>query len=122
MTKKLTVVQMLPELVSGGVERGTLEMGKYLVDHGHRSIVISAGGPMVEQLVREGSEHVEWAVGKKSLSTLRYISKVKKILVQEKPDVLASSFKICLLGLATLHGKNSTSNNRPTLITTVHGR
>ena len=58
MTKNLTVVQMLPELESGGVERGTLEIGKYLVDHGHRSIVISGGGQMVEQLIREGSEHI----------------------------------------------------------------
>jgi len=47
MAKRLTVVQMLPALESGGVEKGTLEVGKYLVDHGHRSIVISAGGRMV---------------------------------------------------------------------------
>ena len=80
MTKKLTVVQMLPELDGGGVERGTLEMGKYLVEHGHRSIVISAGGRMVDQLVREGSEHEDWPVGKKSLSTLRYIKKVRNFL------------------------------------------
>ena len=38
--RRLTVVQLLPALESGGVERGTLEVGKYLVDHGHRSIVI----------------------------------------------------------------------------------
>ena len=45
--KKLTVVQMLPALESGGVERGTLEVGKYLVEHVHRSIVYSAGGRLV---------------------------------------------------------------------------
>src|SRR4030067_1171067 len=47
MAKRLTVVQMLPALESGGVEKGTLEVGKYLVDHGHRSLVISAGRPPV---------------------------------------------------------------------------
>ena len=88
MTKKLTVVQMLPELESGGVERGTLEIGKYLVDHGHTSIVISSGGQMAKQLVHEGSEHIDWAVGKKSISTLRYIRKVRKFLRETKPDRL----------------------------------
>ena len=65
VARPLTVIQMLPELEAGGVERGTLEMGKYLVQHGHRSIVISGGGRMVPQLETEGSEHVLWDVGKK---------------------------------------------------------
>ena len=58
MAQRLTVVQMLPALESGGVEKGTLEVGKHLIEHGHRSIVISAGGRMVAQLEREGSEHI----------------------------------------------------------------
>ena len=88
MAKRLTVVQMLPALESGGVEKGTLEVGKYLVDHGHRSIVISAGGRLVAQLEREGSEHVAWPVGAKRLSTLRYIGKVREFLTREQPDIL----------------------------------
>lgn len=32
--RKLTVVQMLPALQAGGVERGTLELGNYLVNQG----------------------------------------------------------------------------------------
>ena len=67
---KLTIVQMLPALESGGVERGTLEIAKYLVQQGHRSVVISAGGRLVEKLVAEGSEHIAWDVGKKSFWTL----------------------------------------------------
>ena len=120
MTKKLTVVQMLPELVSGGVERGTLEMGKYLVDHGHRSIVISAGGPMVEQLVREGSEHVEWAVGKKTLSTIRYIKKVRNLLRETKPDILHLRSRLPAW-IGYFAWKKLPSHDRPKLVTTVHG-
>ena len=41
---------MLPDLDGGGVERGTLEVGKYLASHGHKSIVISGGGRLVTQL------------------------------------------------------------------------
>ena len=71
--KKLTVLQIIPELNSGGVERGTLEVGKYLVNKGHNSIVISGGGRMKRQLVKDGSKHIQWPIGKKSLFTLRYV-------------------------------------------------
>jgi len=79
---------MLPALESGGVEKGTLEVGNYLVRNGHRSIVISAGGRLVAQLEREGSEHIAWPVGAKRLSTLGYIWRVRELLAREKPDIL----------------------------------
>ncbi len=119
--KKLTVVQMLPELESGGVERGTLEMGKYLVDRGHRSIVISSGGRMVEQLLLEGSEHVDWAVGKKTLSTIRYIKKVRNFLRETKPDILHLRSRLPAW-IGYLAWKKLPRNDRPKLVTTVHGR
>ena len=58
MQVPLTVVQILPALDSGGVERGTLEVGAHLSANGHRSIVISAGGRMVNKLEKQGSEHI----------------------------------------------------------------
>jgi len=51
----ITVLQVLPALDVGGVERGTLEVAAALVKRGHKSIVISSGGRMVEQLEDEGS-------------------------------------------------------------------
>ena len=86
--RPLTVVQMLPALDGGGVEKGTLEVGRHLVQHGHRSIVISAGGRMVEQLQREGSEHLAWDVGAKRLGTLRWIPRVRRFLMEQQPDIL----------------------------------
>lgn len=120
MTKKLTVVQMLPELESGGVERGTLEMGKYLVDHGHRSMVISGGGRLVDQLIQEGSEHINWEVGKKSLLTLRYIKKVRKFLRETQPDILHLRSRLPAW-IGYLAWKKLPENDRPKLVTTVHG-
>ena len=58
MSRPLTVVQLLPALEAGGVERGTLEIARALVADGHRSVVISAGGRLVEPLVAGGSEHI----------------------------------------------------------------
>jgi glycosyltransferase involved in cell wall biosynthesis len=120
MASRLTVVQMLPALDSGGVEKGTLEVGKYLVDHGHRSIVISAGGRMVAQLEREGSEHVAWPVGAKRLMTLFYIRKVRELLAREKPDILHLRSRLpAWIGYRAWIGLPVA--NRPHLVTTVHG-
>ena len=118
--RRLTVVQMLPALDSGGVEKGTLEVGKYLVDRGHRSIVISAGGRMVAQLEREGSEHVTWPVGGKRLTTLRYVWKVRELLARERPDIL--HLRSRLPGwIGYLAWKGLPAATRPHLVTTVHG-
>ncbi len=120
MARRLTVVQMLPALESGGVEKGTLEVGKYLAGHGHRSIVISAGGRMVAQLEREGSEHVAWPVGAKRLSTLRYIGKVRELLAREKPDILHLRSRLpAWVGFRAWKGLPAAT--RPRLVTTVHG-
>ena len=80
MEKSLIVVQTLPALHSGGVERGTLEIARALVAAGHRSIVISNGGRLVEQLVREGSEHITLPVHRKSLLSLFQIKPFRQLL------------------------------------------
>ena len=118
--KRLTVVQMLPALDSGGVERGTLEIARALVAAGHRSIVISAGGRMVDQLVREGSEHIAWPVGHKRLSTLGYIGKVRKLLAEEKVDILHLRSRLPAW-IGYLAWKGLPAAARPRLVTTVHG-
>ena len=63
---KKTVLQVVPALVSGGVERGTVEISKALVKKGYRSIVISSGGQMVNSLTQEGGEHIEMNVASKN--------------------------------------------------------
>jgi glycosyltransferase involved in cell wall biosynthesis len=115
-----TVVQMLPELEAGGVERGTLELGKYLVEHGHRSIVISGGGRLVPRLLSEGSEHFAWDVGLKSPLTLRYVSKLKRFLTRENVDILHLRSRVPAW-VGYLAWKGLPEENRPRLVTTFHG-
>jgi glycosyltransferase involved in cell wall biosynthesis len=55
---RLKVLQILPELKSGGVERGTLEIASALVRAGHSAFVCSAGGPMVTELEALGARHL----------------------------------------------------------------
>jgi glycosyltransferase involved in cell wall biosynthesis len=61
-----TILQVLPALVSGGVERGTLEIAEALVGAGWRALVASAGGPLVGPLERLGARHIALPLGRKS--------------------------------------------------------
>ena len=88
MTRPLTVVQLLPALESGGVERSTLEINRALVEAGHRSLVISAGGRLVEQLVADGGRHVTLDIGRKSLATPFRIPALRRALQEVRPDIV----------------------------------
>lgn len=57
---------MLPSLVSGGVERGTLEIAEAQIAAGMRAIVASAGGPLVPALEALGARHITLPLGTKS--------------------------------------------------------
>lgn len=85
----MTIVQILPQLNIGGVERGTFDFALYLKDKGHKSIIISAGGRLVEELEANGVAHYTLPVDKKNLFTMLYcIKEVKKILLKEKVDII----------------------------------
>jgi glycosyltransferase involved in cell wall biosynthesis len=60
------VLQILPTLVAGGVERGTLEIAEALVAAGFRAFVASAGGPLVAPLEALGARHVTLPLATKS--------------------------------------------------------
>ncbi len=118
--RRLTVVQLLPALESGGVERSTLEIAEALVEAGHRAIVVSAGGRLVSRLQALGAEHVALDVGRKSLSTLRHVRTLRALLRRERVDMLHVRSRLpAWVGVLALRGMDSAE--RPRLVTTVHG-
>jgi glycosyltransferase involved in cell wall biosynthesis len=62
----LVVLQVLPALVAGGVERGTLEIAEAVIGAGGRALVASAGGPLVGPLERLGARHVTLPLASKN--------------------------------------------------------
>lgn len=118
--KKLTVLQLLPALESGGVERGTLEVAHALVEHGHRALVISAGGRLVAPLVASGAEHFAWPIGTKSFKTLRLVGKLRKFLLEHKVDIVHARSRVPAW-IAWLAWRGMNPAARPRLVTTVHG-
>ncbi len=118
--KKLTVLQLLPALESGGVERGTLEVAQALVERGHRALVMSAGGRLVAPLTECGAEHVTWPIGEKTYKTLLLVGKLRKFLLDEKVDIVHARSRVPAW-IAWLAWRGMNPSTRPRLVTTVHG-
>lgn len=117
--RRLTVVQLLPALESGGVERSTLEIAQALLQHGHRAIVVSAGGRLVPRLQTLGAEHVQLDIGRKSLLTLRHVRRLRALFAREKVDVVHARSRLpAWLSVFALRGMHG---NAPRFVTTVHG-
>ncbi|MBO1326626.1 glycosyltransferase family 4 protein [Acetobacter sp. TBRC 12305] len=55
---RAVILQILPALEQGGVERGTLEMADAITLAGGRAMVVSAGGRLEPHLRRVGAEHI----------------------------------------------------------------
>lgn len=118
--KRITVVQMLPELDGGGVERGTLEMGRHLANNGHESLVISGGGRLVKQLEDEKSTHIKWPVGSKSPLSLFYVMPLRKMLLKKQVDILHLRSRMPAW-VGYLAWKSIPFSKRPVLVTSFHG-
>lgn len=70
-----TVLQLLPALHVGGVERGTVDVALALRAAGWRAVVASSGGPLVAELERAGAVHVTLPLDSKNPFTIRRNSK-----------------------------------------------
>ncbi len=118
----MKIVQILPELDEGGVERGTVELARELVKVGYDSCVISNGGKLLDQLKNNGSQHIKLDVcSKNPFNAPPRIKKLKKILKELNPDLIHvrsrvpawlthfanKSLKIPVV--STVHGFNSVS-------------
>ena len=116
----MKVIQILPELNAGGVERGTLEIAAALVAAGHESLVISNGGRLVESLEQAGSRHISLPVHRKSLGSLSQVKPMRQLLEEHKPDIVHIRSRVP--GWITwLAWRKMDPATRPRLVSTVHG-
>ena len=91
----MKVLQILPELNVGGVETGTVDFAKYLVAHGHQSIVVSAGGALVSSLEEKGTKHYTLPVHKKSLwMIITMVKRLRQIIEEEKVDIVHARSRV----------------------------
>ena len=116
----MKVLQVLPALEGGGVERGTLDIAAALVRAGHESHVLSAGGRLVERLEEQGSRHHRRDIGRKSPRSLLAVRSLRRWLERERFDILHLRSRmpawVCWLAWRAMD-----KATRPRLVTTVHG-
>lgn len=83
------IVQILPALNRGGVERGTVEIARALIDRGYKAVVISNGGLLESQLTRMGATVHRLPVHSKNPFKWPLIrSKLSQILRAEGADIV----------------------------------
>ena len=76
-----TLLQVLPALDKGGVERGTVDLAKFLVREGHRAVVASEGGSLVEELEEAGGIHVTLPLSTKNpLGIMRNVGRLASLI------------------------------------------
>jgi len=116
------IIQMVPALDEGGVERGTVEVSRELVKRGYRCTVISSGGRLVDTLLRNGAEHIRMDVKSKNpLTVLSRVAQLANILRAIKPDLVHYRSRVPgwlftfanrtlrVPSVSTVHGLNSVS-------------
>jgi len=113
-------MQLLPALESGGVERSTLEISQALVAAGWRSLVVSAGGRLQDELETHGGRHITLPIGQKSLRVLCQVHALRRAIVRERPDIVHARSRLpAWIGRLALRGLPQ--ELRPHWMTTVHG-
>ncbi len=116
------IVQLIPELQEGGVERGVVEMNRELVQRGVTSSVISCGGRLVAAIEADGGQHITLDICSKNPLTAPWRAyRLRRVLQEVRPDIVhvRSRLPAWLLRLAnrrlrlpvvsTVHGFNSVS-------------
>jgi len=113
----MRIVQLLPALNEGGVERGTVELNREFVARGVESNVISAGGRLAAQIEQDGGRHMTFDVRSKNLLSAPFrVLRLRRMLRELRPTIIHARSRVpawlCVAANRTL---------RVPFVTTVHG-
>ena len=116
------ILQILPALEEGGVERGTVELNREFVRRGLVSTVISSGGHLAGTVERDGGRHLTLDVKSKNpLTVPQRVLALRRTLKALRPDLVhyrsrvpgwlfvLANRPLRLPFVSTVHGFNSVS-------------
>ena len=113
----MNILQLVPKLNVGGVERSTVEAARYLTLNGHKSVVVSGGGKLERDLAAIGARQFILPVGRKNPFTMICCYyKLRQIIKRENIDIVHARSRI-----PALTGYFAARSTRRTFITTAHG-
>jgi len=114
----MNILQLVPKLNIGGVEKGTVEVARYLTLNGHKAVVASEGGVFEKNLAAVGARHYKVPVGRKNpLAMIYSYIKLKQLIRKENIDIVHARSRI-----PALTGYFATKATGKTFVTTAHGQ
>ena len=91
----MNILQILPNLNTGGVETGTVDLAKKLILAKHKAVVVSAGGKLVDELISSGIRHYTLAVDRKSpINIIKMSRRLAEIIKVEKIDIVHARSRV----------------------------
>lgn len=88
-TRPAVILQVLPALKTGGVERTAVDIAIATQQAGCRALVASAGGPMVHEMERSGAKHINLPLDTKNPWRLwRNAARLAAIIEREGVDIV----------------------------------
>jgi ADP-heptose:LPS heptosyltransferase len=87
----MKILQILPKMNLGGVERGVLDLAYHF---GDRMVVISGGGNLTRELEKTGAIHYRLPVYRKSLVSLFLIKRVREIIKRENIKIVHARSRV----------------------------
>lgn len=118
----MKIVQLVPAMDQGGVERGVVEINRVLIAAGHDNLVVSVGGRLNERIIADGGRVANIDIKSKNpLTAFSRAKKLRKLLEVERPDVVVAhsrvpawlfvlaNRKLKLKWITFAHGANSVS-------------
>lgn len=114
----MNILQLVPKLNIGGVEKGTVEVARHLTLNGHKAVVVSGGGEYEKSLAALGARHYKLAVGCKNPFVMFYCYlKLRRIIKKENIDIVHARSRI-----PALIGYFAAKVLDRVFITTAHGQ
>lgn len=113
----MNILQVLPSLHGGGVERGTVEIAQALVEAGHRAVVASSAGGMVRDIEKAGADYFRLPLKRKNpLVIWRNIGRLNRLITSEDIDLVHARSRAP--AWSAYHAARQTG--KP-FVTTIHG-
>ncbi|HTI88095.1 MAG TPA: glycosyltransferase family 4 protein [Alphaproteobacteria bacterium] len=87
--KPPAILQVLPALHAGGVERGTVDMARAIVAAGWRAVVASSGGYMTREIERAGATHITLPLASKNpVRMWRNVAALERVIDEHGIDIV----------------------------------
>ena len=114
----MNILQLVPKLNVGGVEKGTIEVARYLTLHGQKAVVVSGGGVLEKKLAAIGARHYLVPIGSKNpIVMIGCYFKLCHIIKKENIDIVHARSRV-----PALIGYFAAKSTHRVFLTTAHGQ